>query len=524
MSSKIQIRRDTAANWTATNPVLAQGEPGLETDTRKIKYGTGSTAWNLLDYASGGSTGGGDFTTGFTDGVNDNTWHFVTVTGKKEFDFHTQGYKLINITLTAPMLVDIGSGNLTFNTTDTPEIAELWLNYNSYGNQVDFYTKGDWDQGNLSSFFTGMTSPTVGTYVTTAPVPFVEGDKIVIKYWAEGTTWTGGNYDNWDTISMNSTSTGTTNTTTFDTNEYPWMNWTGFANPTYFPKSSISFDDHGSSRDRRNVTDVSIDQVTGIATVTFDGNPIQTYTPTETTFTYTANSLQSDVYNPYIESGAYDNFKNECRYGWQNSNTNKYTGGTQRSGWIIINGGSPIDISWYNNFDAQQRAQINTSSPVTININDTVEVHFYKEVITVSFQMYIPNAGNWNNGYKWFDWKDDIATEYSPALTNAIQGGRGQWSMKVYVPEDNGSATMSGNLEWIGVGDGSTYPRDFLRNTNVNTINSSYFTYPMSRFDTSGVVFLSNNTANGSFSRTMKVRMIYKWELIIAEDDYYWYC
>ena len=55
MASKIQLRRDTAANWTSANPVLASGEPGLETDTGKIKYGNGSTAWNLLPYASTGN-------------------------------------------------------------------------------------------------------------------------------------------------------------------------------------------------------------------------------------------------------------------------------------------------------------------------------------------------------------------------------------------------------------------------------------------------------------------------------------
>lgn len=46
----IKVRRDTAANWTSVNPVLAAGEPGLETDTAFIKYGDGSTAWNSLAY------------------------------------------------------------------------------------------------------------------------------------------------------------------------------------------------------------------------------------------------------------------------------------------------------------------------------------------------------------------------------------------------------------------------------------------------------------------------------------------
>jgi hypothetical protein len=53
MARKLQLRRGTAAQWTAANPVLAQGEPGFEYDTGKLKYGDGSTAWNSLTYAGG---------------------------------------------------------------------------------------------------------------------------------------------------------------------------------------------------------------------------------------------------------------------------------------------------------------------------------------------------------------------------------------------------------------------------------------------------------------------------------------
>jgi hypothetical protein len=50
MASIIQIRRDTASNWSSANPTLAQGELGLETDTLKIKAGDGSTAWSSASY------------------------------------------------------------------------------------------------------------------------------------------------------------------------------------------------------------------------------------------------------------------------------------------------------------------------------------------------------------------------------------------------------------------------------------------------------------------------------------------
>lgn len=51
--ARIQLRRDTAANWTAENPVLLVGEVGFETDTRKLKLGDGSTAWSSLLYVQG---------------------------------------------------------------------------------------------------------------------------------------------------------------------------------------------------------------------------------------------------------------------------------------------------------------------------------------------------------------------------------------------------------------------------------------------------------------------------------------
>jgi len=60
MAIQIQLRRDTAANWTSNNPTLAAGEAGFETDTNKLKIGDGTTAWNSLAYTITGSTGAAD--------------------------------------------------------------------------------------------------------------------------------------------------------------------------------------------------------------------------------------------------------------------------------------------------------------------------------------------------------------------------------------------------------------------------------------------------------------------------------
>ena len=50
MSNRIQQRRDTSNRWSEVNPILSEGEMGLETDTRKAKMGNGIDNWNNLPY------------------------------------------------------------------------------------------------------------------------------------------------------------------------------------------------------------------------------------------------------------------------------------------------------------------------------------------------------------------------------------------------------------------------------------------------------------------------------------------
>lgn len=58
MADIIQIRRGTAAQWASTNPVLADGELGFETDTKKGKLGNGVAAWAALPYSFTGEVPG----------------------------------------------------------------------------------------------------------------------------------------------------------------------------------------------------------------------------------------------------------------------------------------------------------------------------------------------------------------------------------------------------------------------------------------------------------------------------------
>lgn len=54
-----KLRRATASAWTTADPVLAAGEPGIETDTARMKVGNGVGVWSALSYIDGPPSGGG---------------------------------------------------------------------------------------------------------------------------------------------------------------------------------------------------------------------------------------------------------------------------------------------------------------------------------------------------------------------------------------------------------------------------------------------------------------------------------
>ena len=72
----IKLRRDTTVAWEAANPVLADGEPGLDTTTGLVKYGNGITAWNSLPYP-----GIDPATTMSARGSDPNNWNTMTQMG-----------------------------------------------------------------------------------------------------------------------------------------------------------------------------------------------------------------------------------------------------------------------------------------------------------------------------------------------------------------------------------------------------------------------------------------------------------
>jgi hypothetical protein len=109
--TQIQVRRGTASQWTSTNPTLASGEWGFETDTAKVKIGNGSTAWNSLGYQGAGDIEGVTAGTGISGGGTSGTVT-VSIDTAVTADL-TTAQTLTNKTLTDPKI------NLAFD----PETA-----------------------------------------------------------------------------------------------------------------------------------------------------------------------------------------------------------------------------------------------------------------------------------------------------------------------------------------------------------------------------------------------------------------
>ena len=108
VNSRFQIRRGTAAEWTASNPTLAAGEWAFEKDTGRFKIGRGTIAWTSLEYA-GLTPNTNDTFTNKTINLSNNTLsgtvaQFNTALSDDNFVTLTGTEALTNKTLTSPTI------------------------------------------------------------------------------------------------------------------------------------------------------------------------------------------------------------------------------------------------------------------------------------------------------------------------------------------------------------------------------------------------------------------------------------
>ena len=148
MASRIQIRRDTNANWSASNPILAQGEIGydidsLGTNNSLYKIGDGVSDWNTLPYQSMGGSDGVQSVTG--DGVGGTaedvvlsfpTSSEITEDADKNFVTDADLTKLANTSNTNTGDQDI-SGIATNASNITINTAAISLNTSAISDKIE---------------------------------------------------------------------------------------------------------------------------------------------------------------------------------------------------------------------------------------------------------------------------------------------------------------------------------------------------------------------------------------------------
>lgn len=151
--SRIQLRRDTSANWSSNNPTLASGEVGVDTTNNLFKIGNGATAWNSLTAS---------FT---TTGVSDGDKGDITVSSSGTV------WTIDNGVVSLAKLANMATGSLYYRKTagsGAPEVqtlatlkTDLGLTGTNSGDQTITLT------GDVTGSGTGSFAATIGNGVVT---------------------------------------------------------------------------------------------------------------------------------------------------------------------------------------------------------------------------------------------------------------------------------------------------------------------------------------------------------------------
>jgi hypothetical protein len=130
LTAKIQLRRDTSANWTTNNPILAAGEVAFTsdvfytgTDQQRFKIGDGVQTWSQLDYVPEGGA------SAYPENL------FLTVINKTTDNLLASEYKVLKV-ITAQgqrLAVDYALADSDANSSDTIGVVYENINNNQEG-------------------------------------------------------------------------------------------------------------------------------------------------------------------------------------------------------------------------------------------------------------------------------------------------------------------------------------------------------------------------------------------------------
>jgi hypothetical protein len=233
MTVKIQLRRDTAANWSVNNPILEPGEPGLETDTKRVKYGDGATTWNNLTYALSGNIYTANIIGLTTANVSEVTnlyftnarvYSNVTAIGFASNTYLSQQISLVdsNIASVASDLAALDSDNVTQGTLNL-----YYSDLRVYDNVVTlgFYDKAniaDLTYSNISGFIVSNLTDVANLSLTVDELAFPAIAKLEVSNSSSNTYTFTSHYGSTDNPNVYVIS-GTTIAFNLDTDEYPFL-------------------------------------------------------------------------------------------------------------------------------------------------------------------------------------------------------------------------------------------------------------------------------------------------------------
>ena len=426
MATKIQVKRDTAANWSSVDPVLSAGEPGLATDTGVVKYGDGKTSWNNLTAPPSGDS------TSMT-AWSGNQWHYHSSSGGKSFIFKTAGHVRTNVRVTSGQSWNDTTG-FEVKVSEHPKIIDSvktaydgWQD--DYQSRPYFYINGYWS-GHIDHYtLDGDTMTIYSTWSHTLNV----NDTIQFAGWNYGTqanfaTYVSdvapngsnlaydGNY--WQPkAAVANTNTFTVDLTGMITDDLALLN-------SGSGKNYVVFDAYSNNNGRR-ITAVA--NTGSVYTITVSGEPV----------TLKKKTTKTLLCRPAVSYGGYQLLLSTEEYPQLIDYLNTPNGSD--GAYFTVNGGEPIPVYYFwprGGNDSQNDGvtyyghwALGTNTYMEYNPQDTIELHYVEKGTFIRFDLWTPNGtlgdphpSSSNHGYRWFSWEEDLP-HFKDARGNGVQGG-----------------------------------------------------------------------------------------------------